>query len=87
MITLDMQQRYSSGMPCGLSGRGGLPEAACVLWGTGAARDPRRRDDGFGDVPRGAEMHGFAPRRAVEAASAAGTGAGAGSALALSAIA
>ena len=68
-------------MPCGLSGRGGL-EAACALW------DQTWRDDGFGDVPRGAEkMHGFAPRRAVEAASAAGVGAGAGSALALSAIA
>ena len=34
MMTDDMRQRYSSGMPWGLSGRvGGLPEAACAFYG------------------------------------------------------
>ena len=38
-----MRQRYSSGMPCGLSGRGGLPEAACAFFGFCLAARRRRR--------------------------------------------
>ena len=42
-MTDDMRQRYSSGMPWGLSGRvGGLPEAACAFMGLGTAGNWRR---------------------------------------------